>query len=166
MASETARWYIITVSDRSSRGELPDKSGSRASELVKEWYQAAGGVAVITSDIVPDDRAAIRAVLERALGSDVDVILTTGGTGLSPRDLTPDVTKGILEKQLPGVMEMIRTKYGARNSRALLSRGLAGSSGRTLIFNLPGSVKAVEEYLAEILPLVDHALDMLHGGDH
>lgn len=166
MVSDTVRWYIITVSDRASRGEQPDLSGPRASELVREWYRTIGGEAVITSDIVSDDRAEIRAVLERAIGSEVDVIITTGGTGLGPRDVTPDVSEDLLEQHLPGVMERIRTKYGARNPRALLSRGAAGSCGSTLLFNLPGSVKAVEEYLEEILPLVGHALDMLHGGGH
>jgi len=94
-----------------------------------------------------------------------DLIITTGGTGIGPRDITPEVVKPLLTKEIPGIMEQIRVKYGTKNPRALLSRGVAGAMGNTLIYTLPGSVKAVHEYMAEIVKTMEHTFYMLYGID-
>jgi len=94
-----------------------------------------------------------------------DIIITTGGTGIGPKDFTPDVVKPMLEKEIPGIMEMIRMKYGQQKPNALVSRSVAGVIGETLVFTLPGSVKAVEEYMTEILTMLEHLIYMLHSLD-
>ncbi len=96
---------------------------------------------------------------------DVDMIFTVGGTGLGPRDITPETVASVCEKMVPGVMENIRVKFGSEKPNALLSRGIAGIAGRTQLYALPGSVRAVEEYLGEILKTMEHAIFMMHGLD-
>ena len=96
---------------------------------------------------------------------DADVIFTTGGTGIGPRDFTPETVRSILDKEIPGIMELIRVKYGMEKPAALLSRGVAGVAGKTLIYTLPGSVKAVSEYCNEILPTIEHSMYMIEGID-
>ncbi len=164
--SEKIRFHLIVLSDRASRGEYEDRSGPRAAELIEEFLAGSGKKGSVGREVIPDDRDVLLSALDNAAKEGADVIITSGSTGLGPSDIAPEATKEFLDKELPGVMEHIRTMQGAQNRRALLSRGLAGARGRTLVFNLPGSVKAVEEYLAEILPLVGHALEMLHGGGH
>jgi molybdenum cofactor synthesis domain-containing protein len=93
------------------------------------------------------------------------MVFTSGGTGIGPRDVTPEAVKPLIQKDIPGIMELIRVKYGMQFPNALMSRGIAGSSGNTLIYTLPGSPKAVKEYAGEILPTVEHAIRMLHGID-
>ncbi|HNS47665.1 MAG TPA: molybdopterin-binding protein, partial [Bacteroidales bacterium] len=115
--------------------------------------------------IIPDNAGDLADILTEARGGRVDILITTGGTGIGPRDITPDVILPRLDKVLPGIMELIRIKYGADKPGALLSRGVAGIMGGTLVYTLPGSVKAVSEYMEEIQKSLQHALWMLHGLD-
>ncbi len=152
---------IITLSDRAFQGEYEDKSGPRIQELLTSH------VSRLTSHVslLPDNPNLLRSKLTEAIKEGVDFIFTTGGTGIGPRDFTPDVVKPLLDKEIPGIMEMIRTKYGAEKHQALLSRGIAGVAGDTLVFTLPGSVKAVNEYMQEIMKSLMHMVYMLHGLD-
>ena len=159
------RFKIITVSDRASRGEYQDRSGPRVRELVEGYLPGKHWRVEIDTGIVPDDAQALRAELREARQANYDVIITTGGTGVGPRDVTPDVVAGECDKLIPGIMEHIRAKYGATNSAALLSRSVAGLLGSTLVYSLPGSVKAVEEYMPEILKSLGHLILMVHAVD-
>ena len=160
---ESPRAVVITVSDRSARGERPDESGPRAIALLAE----AGITA--TSTIVPDGVESVTRAIEAAIGSEAHLVITSGGTGVGPRDLTPEGTRPLLVRELPGIAEALRSEGARHNPMAVLSRGLAGIAGnppRTIVVNLPGSVPAVEQGLAVLLPLVPHILDQLGGGDH
>jgi len=152
---------IITLSDRAFHGEYEDRSGPRIQELLTSH------VSRLTSHVtlLPDDPNQLLNTLKKAIDAGTDFIFTTGGTGIGPRDFTPEVVKSLLEKEIPGIMEMIRTKYGAEKQQALLSRSVAGVAGNTLIFTLPGSVKAVNEYMQEIMKSLMHMVYMLHGLD-
>ncbi|UCE60931.1 MAG: MogA/MoaB family molybdenum cofactor biosynthesis protein [Phycisphaerales bacterium] len=163
--SRPLRFRIITVSDRASRGEYEDRGGPRARQLVEEFMQGKHRSVEIESMVLPDDPALLRKELQRVREVPCDVIITTGGTGVGPRDMTPDVVAGECDKLIPGITEYIRVKYGADNPTALLSRSVAGILGSTLIYTLPGSVKAVEEYMSEILKSLEHLLLMVHGVD-
>jgi molybdenum cofactor synthesis domain-containing protein len=120
---------------------------------------------VIETSLIPDDANLLQNLITGHTENAVDIIITTGGTGIGPRDITPDVVAPMLEKQIPGIMEMIRFKYGSQKPNALLSRAIAGVIGKTLIYTLPGSVKAVNEYMNEILPTLKHSIIMLHQID-
>ena len=159
------RFRIVTVSDRASRGEYEDRSGPRVEAILAEHFHGTRWHVEFAVTVVPDDAARIVAELTDALDGGVDVIVTTGGTGVGPRDVTPEATRTVVEKTIPGIMERIRTRFGADNPKALLSRGIAGTVNQTLFYNLPGSVRAVEEYMAEILGTLEHLLCMLHGLD-
>jgi len=113
--------------------------------------------------VIADDAAQLQAEVNKS--ETADIIITTGGTGIGPRDITVDVIKPMLQKEIPGIMELIRMKYGAEKPNALISRGVAGVIGNTLIYTLPGSVKAVEEYMTEITKTIRHSIFMLHGLD-
>jgi len=156
---------VITLSDRASRGEYEDRSGPRLIELLTAYFRKYKNSVDIEHTIIPDDPMALRLLLERAVTDETDIVLTTGGTGIGPRDITPDVVMGMLDKEIPGVMEAIRLKYGLEKPNALLSRGVAGVMGQTLVYTLPGSVKAVNEYMEEILKTLKHLIYMLHGLD-
>jgi molybdenum cofactor synthesis domain-containing protein len=162
---KTFKVHVITLSDRASRGEYEDKSGPRIIELTYEFFWKNDYPVEIEHTIIPDDPEALRILLERASDNKVDVVLTTGGTGIGPRDFTPDVVKDLLDKEIPGVMEAIRHKYGIEKPNALLSRGIAGVMEDTLVYTLPGSLKAVNEYLEEIFKTLRHLIYMLHGLD-
>jgi molybdenum cofactor synthesis domain-containing protein len=119
----------------------------------------------IKRHVIPDDEKNLHNLLKEAIKGQVDFVFTTGGTGIGPRDITPEVVRTVIDKEIPGIMEMIRMKYGMDKPNALLSRSLAGVAGKTIIYALPGSVKAVNEYMAEITKTMKHTLYMLHGLD-
>lgn len=150
---------ILTASDKGSRGEREDRSA----EVIKEMVSLIGGE-VIAYDLVPDEREELKGkLLEYTDEKKVDLVLTTGGTGLSPRDVTPEATLDVIERQVPGIPEAMRMKGLEKTPHAMLSRAVAGSRGRTLIINLPGSPRAVRENLEVVLPAISHALEILQG---
>ncbi|MFD1719696.1 MogA/MoaB family molybdenum cofactor biosynthesis protein [Georgenia deserti] len=158
------RAVVITVSDRCARGEAEDLSGPLAADLLAE----AGVTASVT--VVPDGVASVRDALRAALDGGARLVLTTGGTGISPRDLTPEGTAQVLERELPGLAEAIRSRGAVAVPTALLSRGLAGVAagreGEALVVNAPGSPGGVRDAVAVVAPLLPHVLDQLGGGDH
>jgi molybdenum cofactor synthesis domain-containing protein len=154
---------VLTLSDRAHSGGYADLSGPIVVKYVKYAMAAAGWQCEIRQNILPDDAVALRASLMEAPAA--DLVITTGGTGIGPRDITPDVVRPLLTRELPGIMEQIRVKYGIKNPKALLSRAVAGTIGNTLIYTLPGSVKAVHEYMAEIVKTMEHTFYMLYGVD-
>jgi molybdenum cofactor synthesis domain-containing protein len=154
---------VVTVSDRSARGERADASGPRAVELLSQ----AGFE--VSARIVPDGDHSVRDALQAAIDGGARFIVTSGGTGVGPRDRTPEGTRLLLVQELPGISERLRHEAAREHPTAVLSRGLAGIVGhapRALVVNLPGSVNAVEEGLSVLLPLVRHVIDQLDGGDH
>ena len=159
------RLMVITLSDRASKGIYEDKSGPRVIALMEEFFGRMNWSKEIVHHIIPDDEKNLLGLLKDAVSEGFDFVITTGGTGIGPRDITPEVVRSVIEKEIPGVMEMIRVKYGAEKPNALLSRSVAGVAGKTLIYALPGSVKAVNEYMAELSRTMKHALFMLHGLD-
>jgi len=156
---------IITLSDRASAGEYDDKSGPQIKILTESFFNGINRKIVLANHLIPDDPDRLAQLINESLAQSVDVIFTTGGTGIGPRDFTPDTVRPLLDKEIPGIMELIRVKYGMEKPGALLSRGIAGVAGKTLIYCLPGSVKAVTEYCHEILPTIEHSLYMIEGID-
>jgi len=156
---------IITLSDRASSGEYEDRSGPRINELLTEYFEKIKWRLEIEHILIPDDPDQLAALLEDAKNKQIDIVFTTGGTGIGPKDFTPEVVKDFLDKEIPGVMEMIRMKYGQEKPNALLSRGVAGVMGESLVYALPGSVKAVNEYMEEICNTLQHLIFMLHALD-
>lgn len=155
----TIRLAILTISDAGSRGERPDGSG----DAIAAWA-AARGATLTERALVPDEPAAIGASLRAwADGDRADLILTTGGTGLTERDVTPEATRAVLDKEAPGIAEALRMAVYPRFHRAALSRGTAGVRARTLIVNLPGSTGGVRDGLAVLDDLVEHAVDLVRG---
>jgi len=150
---------ILTVSDRSAQGERPDTSGPALAQVVAD--RLPGAVVAVTG-IVPDDQATISSTL--ADWSDrqgIDLILTTGGTGFAPRDVTPEATRAILHREAPGLAEAMRSASLLVTPHAMLSRAVAGIRGRTLIVNLPGSPRGAVENLTTLLPVLPHAVELL-----
>ena len=156
---------VITLSDRASIGEYEDRSGPEISKLLQEYFSKTNREIEINNIVIPDEEYKLAISVDDALDNDVDIIITTGGTGIGPRDITPDVISGMLDKEIPGIMEHIRVKYGSKIPGALLSRGVAGVIDNSLVFTLPGSVKAVREYMAEIMPILNHSLYTVNGLD-
>lgn len=156
---------IITLSDRASAGEYEDKSGPKVKELLEDYLKKIKVRYDIDHKIIPDSEDQLKEILNKAKNEKVDFIITTGGTGIGKRDITVDVVQEMLDKEIPGVMEMIRMKYGQEKPNALLSRGVAGVMDDSLVYTLPGSVKAVKEYMTEILKTLQHLVFMLHGID-
>jgi molybdenum cofactor synthesis domain-containing protein len=157
-----ARAMVLTASNRAAAGVYEDRSGQVLAEgLARLGFDVEG------PHVRPDDAAELEAVLRAAVDASFDVVLTTGGTGLSPTDVTPEATRAMLEREAPGIAEAVR-RYGADNGvpTAVLSRGLAGTAGRTLIVNLPGSTGGVKDGLAVLGPLLPHVVSQLRGGDH
>ena len=159
------RVSIITLSDRASGGIYEDRSGPRIKEILNAFFSARNQRIEILNVLIPDDADALGKLLIRQKNEGFDFIFTTGGTGIGARDITVETVSGLLDKQIPGIMELIRVKYGMEKPNALLSRGVAGTMGKTMVYTLPGSVKAVTEYMKEITKTMDHALFMLHGID-
>ena len=150
---------ILTISDTASRGGREDQSGAAIREMV-----AAIGAEVREYRIVPDEIPAIRAAIcEWADELKLDLILTTGGTGLSPRDVTPEATREVLDREIPGMAEAMRLEGLKKTPRAMLSRALVGQRGRSLVVNLPGSAKGVRDSLGAIIDVVPHALEILQA---
>lgn len=159
------RLMVITLSDRASSGIYEDKSGPRIVALMDDFFNKNNWQNQIKHHIIPDDEKSLHNLLKEAVTGQFDFIITTGGTGIGPRDITPEVVRSVIDKEIPGIMEMIRMKYGQEKPNALLSRSVAGVAGKTIIYTLPGSVKAVNEYMAEISKTMKHTLYMLHGLD-
>jgi molybdopterin adenylyltransferase len=159
------RIAVITLSDRAYQGVYEDKSGPMVVRLLEEFFSGQGRPVHFDTRIIPDDAGQLESVVRKYALDEVDFIVTTGGTGIGSRDITPDVVKDLIDKEIPGIMELIRYKYGSVHANALLSRGVAGLIGKSLIYTLPGSVKAVSEYLAEITPTMEHSLRMVHDVD-
>ena len=150
---------VVTISDACAHGEREDTSGAALVELLAEL-----GATIVETKILSDDldplAQALRAYTDR---SDIDLIITTGGTGLGPRDNTPEATQRVIEREAPGIAETIRAETLKATPMAMLSRGICGVRSGTLIINLPGSPKAVRESFAVIAPVLPHALDLLAG---
>ena len=155
----TLRFGVVTISDRSYRGEREDGSGPAIQELVK-----GNGWVLVEAALIPDELPMIRHLLAAWADSErFDVILTTGGTGFSPRDVTPEGTRLIIDRDAPGMAEAMRSASLVKTPHAMLSRAIAGIRGRTLIVNLPGSPKGAVENLQVVLPVLPHAVQLLHG---
>jgi molybdenum cofactor biosynthesis protein B len=151
---------VLTVSDRVSRGEAEDRSGPRAGALLRDL----GFETEVR--VVPDGIDPVEGGIRALLGAGADLVVTTGGTGFSPRDLTPEATARVIERPAPGLAEAMRAATFGVNPHGMLSRGLAGITGRSLVVNLPGSVSGVEESLAVIGPALGHALALLRDRPH
>jgi molybdopterin adenylyltransferase len=153
------RTAVITLSDKGSRGEREDVSGKIIGEMI-----ASIGAAVVQYAILPDEKTLICDTLTKLSDSgDIDLILTTGGTGVAPRDVTPEATRSVIERELPGMAEAMRAASMKKTPHAMISRAVAGIRKQTLIVNLPGSPKAVRENLEVILPALPHAIEKLKG---
>ena len=155
---------VITLSDRAYRGEYEDLSGPGISRRIGEYFTEAGEQFEINYRLIPDDADILREILTEA-GGKYNLIFTTGGTGIGPRDITVETVAPMLTKEIPGIMEFIRIKYGTVKPNALLSRGIAGILNKALIYTLPGSLKAVDEYMNEILKTIQHTIYMQYGID-
>jgi molybdopterin adenylyltransferase len=156
---------IITLSDRAFRGEYEDLSGPKVKKKITEFFVSSGWSFSVKTTLIPDESSVLKDLLQEA-GDFYNIILTTGGTGIGPRDITVETVIPLLSKQIPGIMEFIRIKYGMEKPAALLSRGVAGITGKSLIYTLPGSVKAAEEYMTEILKTLKHTIFMQYGIDN
>ncbi|MEX2369575.1 MAG: molybdenum cofactor synthesis domain-containing protein [Bacteroidales bacterium] len=157
------RIKIITLSDRASAGVYEDQSGPEIQRECTAWAEKNRLTVQYDSEIIPDDRKTLKKELESSLSGHYDMVFTTGSTGIGERDIAPETISGFLEKEIPGIMEMIRMKYGAEKPNALLSRSICGTHGSTLVFALPGSPKAVREYMEEIRKVLFHMILMVHG---
>ncbi len=151
---------VITVSDRAYSGEYEDISGP----TIKELIEKSGIGAEVSLSVVPDEKDILKKEIEWNLNK--DYIITTGGTGISERDITPEVTRTVCENELPGIAEMLRAESFKETIFAVFSRGIAGIRGNTIIINFPGSVKAVELCTKLVLPVLEHGISMMHGGKH
>jgi len=152
---------VITISDKGSRGERKDRSGQEIITMLRDV-----GVDIIHTTIIPDEKDQIKEVLiDYADTKKLDLVITTGGTGVSPRDLTPDATLEVIDKEVPGMAEAMRRVSAAITPHAMISRAVVGIRDRSLIVNLPGSPKAVRENLAVILPALKHAVEKIRGDD-
>ena len=155
------RALAVTVSNRAAAGVYEDRSGPVLVSLLRSAGCAVDGPVVVA------DGEAVSDVLRDAVASGYDVVVTTGGTGLTPLDLTPEMTRRVLDREIPGIGEALRA-YGAAAgvASAILSRGVAGVAGRTLVVNLPGSTGGVRDGMAVLTPVLEHAVSQIHGGDH
>lgn len=154
------RAYAITVSDRRAAGITVDESGPMALDILN-----SAGYEVINT-LVPDGVEPVQTAIRAAIDDQADVVFTMGGTGISPRDLTPEAVSGLIEREIPGLAELVRSTGLKATPMAAISRGVAGTIGSTLVITLPGSPKAVAESLEPLLPIIPHALGQMSGDDH
>ncbi|MCX6222907.1 MAG: molybdopterin-binding protein [Bacteroidia bacterium] len=161
----TIQIHIVTLSDRASQGIYEDKSGPLLKKLAETFFSETGRIVSVENTVMPDDEMQLETLLMLLIKHNTDIIFTTGGTGIGPRDITPEVIKKLIDKEIPGIMEMIRVKYGMQFPNALLSRSIAGVAGKTLLYALPGNPKAVKEYCEEIFKTVEHSFRMLYNID-
>ena len=157
--------HIITLSDRASKSIYEDRSGPLIKDLMTDHFTSVNRHFLIENTILPDDRKLLRETINRLVRQNTDIIVTTGGTGIGPRDISPDVIKPMLEKEITGIMELVRVKYGMQNPNAVISRSVAGTIENTLVYCLPGSPKAISEYMTEILPTLEHSFKMIYAID-
>jgi molybdenum cofactor synthesis domain-containing protein len=156
------RALAVTVSNRAAAGIYPDKSGPVLVELLR-----SAGCGVVDGPLVIPDGDPVEAALRDGLAAGYDVVVTTGGTGLTPGDLTPEMTRRVLDREIPGIAEALRSAGAAAGvPSAILSRGVAGVAGRTLIVNLPGSAGGVRDGMAVLATVLEHAVSQINGGDH
>ena len=156
-----SRAHVVTISDRASAKKMEDESGPALARILSEaQFQVTG------PQVVPDDLRRIADAIIDAVDLGADVVVTTGGTGLGPRDVTPQATSEVIDFEVPGIAETMRLAGAAKTPMAALSRGLAGVRGRALIINVPGSVKGAIESLDAVVPLLPHALNLLRGDTH
>lgn len=153
------RARVITVSDRVSRGEAEDRSGPAAAAALGELGFETDLI------VVPDGVDSVAAALRGAISERCELVVTTGGTGMSPRDLTPEATRSVIDREAPGLAEAMRHATLGENPHGMLSRGVTGIAGATLVVNLPGSVGGVEQSLAVVAPALRHAVELLSGTD-
>ncbi len=156
---------VITLSDRASAGIYEDKSGKLIQEMLTDFLTEKAYKFSFQYFLIADEEALFKATLNQLVTSEFDFVFTTGSTGIGPRDIAPEVVKQVIDKEIPGIMECIRVKFGSQFPNAQLSRSMAGVAQKTLIFALPGSPKAVNEYLTEIQKVMIHAYQMLHAVD-
>lgn len=159
-SSKTYRFGVVTVSDRAAAGVYADKSGPAVVQVLAAQFPTA----TIETRIVPDDADAIRAALR--WDPPMDAVLTTGGTGLGPRDITPEVTREYCEREVPGLAEFLRYRSAQTVPSAVLSRGYCGVAGKTLYINVPGSTSGARQCTELVVPVLAHAVQMLAGGGH
>ncbi|WP_433222196.1 MogA/MoaB family molybdenum cofactor biosynthesis protein [Microtetraspora malaysiensis] len=152
---------VITVSNRASAGVYEDTSGPLLARLLAE-----AGCATVDGPAVVPDGEPVEVALRKGLADGYDVIVTTGGTGLTPLDLTPEMTRRVLDREIPGIAEAVRQANREKVPASVLSRGLAGQAGSTLVVNLPGSSGGVRDGMAVLAPILAHAVDQIRGGDH
>ncbi len=157
-AAQLTRAHVVTVSDRAYAHQMPDESGPAVARLLR-----SAGFEVDGPEVVPDSRESIIDVIQAAVGAGFELIVTTGGTGLGPRDITPQATAAILDYEVPGLAEEMRRAGMRKTRQAMLSRSLAGVRERSLILNLPGSVRGATESLEAVLPALGHAISLLRG---
>jgi molybdenum cofactor synthesis domain-containing protein len=162
MAQDVIRALAVTVSNRAAAGIYEDRSGPVLAELLR-----SAGCSVVDGPLVVADGEPVAAALRDAVTAGYDVVVTTGGTGLTPADLTPEMTRRVLEREIPGIAEALRSAGAAAGvPAAILSRGVAGVAKQTLIVNLPGSAGGVRDGMAVLAPVLGHAVSQIHGGDH
>ncbi len=157
---------VFTLSDRVNEGDYEDESGPRIQDRLETFFAETRWRPEIVRYVIPDDANLLRDELEKARREGVDIVFTTGGTGVGPKDFTPDVVLAMADKTIPGIMEFIRLKYGSKYPNALLSRSVAGVLGTMLVYTLPGSLKAVDEYIDEIVKTMEHTVLMIRGLGH
>jgi len=160
------RVRVLTLSDRAFRGEYADRSGPLVKDFLERAFRGRRWRLQVEAEVLSDDPAPLEEELRRAREGGADVVISTGGTGVGPRDNAPEVLEKVCDKMIPGIMEAIRLKYGMEKPNALLSRSAAGVAGRALVYALPGSPRAVKEYMEEILKTMEHLLLMVRGVGH
>jgi molybdenum cofactor synthesis domain-containing protein len=162
VAETVIRALAVTVSNRAAAGVYEDRSGPVLADLLR-----SAGCAAVDGPLVVPDGDPVEAVLREAIADGYDVVVTTGGTGLTPADLTPEMSRRVIDREIPGIAEALRSAGAAAGvPAAILSRGVAGVAGRTLIVNLPGSTGGVRDGMAVLAPVLAHAVSQINGGDH